>query len=92
MKAIDQQIGRRLSVARQELGLTVTQAAESVGLSWQQIAMFEEGWTRPSPGVLLSLSRLYRVGLPELFRDFDCTHETAPSLRTLLHPLLRRPA
>lgn len=59
----DQRIPRRLRAMRQQLGLTVRQAAERTDLSASYISAVENGYTRPSVASLLKLSQAYGANI-----------------------------
>lgn len=59
-------IARRLSAARRDLGWTLAQAAAAADLSVAHLSRIEKGTRQPSIGLLIQLSRAYRLSLGQL--------------------------
>ena len=58
--------GELLRRVRKQRGLTIAEAAESVGISRQALSNYERGVREPSLKILITLSNLYQVSLDEL--------------------------
>ncbi|TMR29639.1 helix-turn-helix domain-containing protein [Actinomadura geliboluensis] len=56
----------RLRECRERGALTLSEAAERIGVSITHLSRLERGQRQPSIGVLLQLAALYRVGVGEL--------------------------
>lgn len=54
---IDREVGRRIKLRRQELGLNQQSLAEQIGVSYQQVQKYENGTDR------IGASRLYAISL-----------------------------
>ena len=59
-------IARRLAAARRDLGWTLAQAAAEADLSVAHLSRLEKGTRQPSIGLLIQLSRAYRLSLGQL--------------------------
>lgn len=59
----------RLRNARLRCGLSLQQVADQVGLSKQMVNKYEQGKSIPSSGTLISLARVLKVNLDQLFRN-----------------------
>lgn len=59
-------IARRLSATRRDLGWTLAQAAASADVSVAHLSRIEKGTRQPSIGLLIQLSRAYRLSLGQL--------------------------
>lgn len=66
--SIDLQVARHLRAARLERGISQEQAAETVGVSFQQIQKYEKGTNRISAGKLFELSELYGKPIQWFFK------------------------
>lgn len=69
--AISRTIGRRVRVARTELGWTLDQLAARSGVSRRMLVNVEQGVTNPSIATLLRLSDALGIGLPALVDTAD---------------------
>ncbi|MGN0405715.1 MAG: helix-turn-helix domain-containing protein [Bariatricus sp.] len=58
--------GELLRRLRKQRGLTITEAAESVGISRQSLSNYERGVREPSLKILITMSDLYQISLDEL--------------------------
>ncbi|ADB33803.1 transcriptional regulator, XRE family [Kribbella flavida DSM 17836] len=89
-------VGPRLRRLRQERGTTLTQLAESTGISVSTLSRLEAGQRRPTLELLLPLARAHQVQLDELV-DAPSTGDprihSKPIKRfgAVLIPLSRRP-
>lgn len=55
------ELGQRLREARRQAGLTQSQAAARLGVTYQAVSNYERGKCRVEPGTLKRLAILYRV-------------------------------
>jgi DNA-binding transcriptional MerR regulator/quercetin dioxygenase-like cupin family protein len=76
-------IGEHLSQLRNQLGLTLAEAAARTGLTAPSIASFEHGATKPSIASFQKLTRLYRTTVLAFFH-------TQASTQRLVRPRDRR--
>ncbi|MDD6515074.1 MAG: helix-turn-helix transcriptional regulator [bacterium] len=58
--------GELLRRVRKQRGLTIAEAAESVGISRQSLSNYERGVREPSLKILITMSDLYQISLDEL--------------------------
>ena len=58
--------GELLRRVRKQRGLTIEEAAESVGISRQSLSNYERGVREPSLKILITMSDLYQISLDEL--------------------------
>ncbi|MCG8695457.1 MAG: helix-turn-helix domain-containing protein [Minwuiales bacterium] len=56
IRAIDSHVGRRIRARRRLMGLSQTQLAQRLGLSFQQIQKYENGANRVSSGTLCRIA------------------------------------
>lgn len=61
-------IGSQLRFARESMGLSLADAASSLGLIYETLAGWEEGKSEPSVDALLQMSELYRRSLDYFLR------------------------
>jgi transcriptional regulator with XRE-family HTH domain len=66
----DQEIGFRIRQARQLRGLSQTDVAELLGISFQQLQKYEQGRNRISAVRLLDIARVLNIGIDQLL-DFQ---------------------
>lgn len=59
-------VGPRLRATRQQLSMTIADAAEATGISRSTLSRLETGRRRPTLELLMPLARLYRVALDDL--------------------------
>ncbi len=65
------EIGARIKLARNKVGLSQRELAEEVGLSATSISKYERGKTNPRPSTLLKLARALSVGIEYFFREIE---------------------
>lgn len=61
MSPIDNDVGRRIRMRRMELGMSQTDLAGKLGLTFQQVQKYEKGANRVSAGRLQRISELLDV-------------------------------
>lgn len=71
-RKIDAQIGQRLKLFREIKGITQTNLAEKVGLTFQQIQKYERAHNRISCSKLVEISDALGVGLADFFEEILC--------------------
>jgi len=64
-------IGREVRIFRHQLGMTVTQLAQSANMSAGMLSKIENGQTSPSLATLTELSRALQVPVTSFFRRFE---------------------
>ena len=67
----DLEIAQRLRAFRHHAGLTQTQVAEALGLTFQQIQKYEKGTNRIGPGKLDTLAKLFGVPVTAFYPSMD---------------------
>lgn len=65
--AIDRAVGARIALRRQALGLTQSDLAKGVGISFQQIQKYERGENRVSASRLHGIARMLGAGPADFF-------------------------
>ncbi len=68
---VDREVGARIRAARLKVGLTQSQLAAAVGLSFQQVQKYESGANRVSASTLVRLARALNTTVIGLFPDPD---------------------
>ena len=71
-------LGRRLSLARKNSGLTQYDVAQHVGTIAQTVRNWETGRHEPSPATIKHLAELYNVDERTLLEDLDPAIRPAP--------------
>ena len=66
-RAIDAYVGQRLKLRRGHMGLTQTQLADMLGLTFQQIQKYEKGQNRIGAGRLYHLARALNMPINYFF-------------------------
>ena len=68
--ALNQHLGKKLRLRRTTLGLTQTQVAQAINVTFQQIQKYEKGTNGVSSARLLQLSNFLKVKIKYFFEDF----------------------
>jgi transcriptional regulator with XRE-family HTH domain len=68
---LESAIGREVRTFRHQLGMTVTQLAQSANMSAGMLSKIENGQTSPSLATLTELSRALQVPVTAFFRRFE---------------------
>jgi transcriptional regulator with XRE-family HTH domain len=68
---LESAIGREVRAFRHQLGMTVTQLAQSANMSAGMLSKIENGQTSPSLATLTELSRALQVPVTAFFRRFE---------------------
>jgi transcriptional regulator with XRE-family HTH domain len=96
---IDVEVGIRIRTRRKLLGISQTQLAQSLGLTFQQVQKYERGANRVSASTLVRIARTLETSVASLVgeheggsRDTDLfQHLTTPGSFELLQAYSRMP-
>ena len=66
---IDQMVGQRVRLARIERGMSQTELATKVGITFQQIQKYERGTNRVSASRLFDIARVLKLEVAWFFKD-----------------------
>ena len=64
---VDRIVGRNIRIYRLAKGLSQTQLADQLGLTFQQVQKYEKGKNRVGAGRLFEISQILDVPLPSMF-------------------------
>ncbi len=67
---LNQHLGKQLRARRSSLGLTQTQVARAINVTFQQIQKYEKGTNGVSSSRLLQLANFLKVPIKYFFEDF----------------------
>jgi transcriptional regulator with XRE-family HTH domain len=67
---LNQHLGKKLRTRRSALGLTQTQVARAINVTFQQIQKYEKGTNGVSSSRLLQLANFLKVPIKFFFEDF----------------------
>ena len=70
---IDQAVGSRIKARRLQLGMSQTELADAVGVTFQQIQKYERGANRTSASRILALCRVLKVTPNALLTGYDAS-------------------
>ena len=70
-------LGSKLKIRRLALGLTQTQVAQAINVTFQQIQKYEKGTNGVSSARLLQLANFLKVQINFFFEDYQDFSETA---------------
>ena len=76
---LNQHLGKKLRLKRTSLGLTQTQVAQAINVTFQQIQKYEKGTNGVSSARLLQLANFLKVPVKYFFEDYQDFSETASS-------------
>ena len=65
----DKQIGRRIRWYRQLKGMTLAALAQSIGITFQQLAKYESGHNKIDASGLESIAKIFTVSTEELLQE-----------------------
>jgi len=68
---LNQHLGKKLRLRRTSLGLTQTQVAQAINVTFQQIQKYEKGTNGVSSARLLQLSNFLKVQIKFFFEDYQ---------------------
>ena len=68
---LNQRLGRKLRLRRTSLGLTQTQVAKAINVTFQQIQKYEKGTNGVSSARLLQLANFLKVPIKYFFEDYQ---------------------
>src|SRR2546423_1380429 len=66
---VDVEVGQRIRALRQDAGLSQTQLADELGLTFQQVQKYEKGVNRVGAGRLTKIAQVLGVGVNRLILD-----------------------
>jgi|SRR5215467_6088303 transcriptional regulator with XRE-family HTH domain len=69
--SIDRIVGRNIRICRLQKGLTQTELADALGLTFQQVQKYEKGTNRVGSGRLLRIATFLDVPVTALFKGSD---------------------
>ena len=69
--SIDRIVGRNIRIHRMQKGLTQTELADELGLTFQQVQKYEKGTNRVGSGRLLKIATFLGVPVTALFKGSD---------------------
>jgi transcriptional regulator with XRE-family HTH domain len=93
---INKEIGRKIRQLRKGLGLSQSELAEKIGVSFQQVQKYEKGLTRVSVMRLQQISEVFGVNIASFFEkgknlpkvsDFTLEYTSGEKLRETFLPL-----
>ena len=90
---LNQHLGKKLRLRRTSLGLTQTQVAKAINVTFQQIQKYEKGTNGVSSARLLQLSSFLKVPIKYFFedyQDFSSTNESNVSSKDVNYSFLVR--
>ena len=68
---LNQHLGKKLRLRRTSLGLTQTQVAQAINVTFQQIQKYEKGTNGVSSARLLQLANFLKVEIKFFFEDYQ---------------------
>ena len=75
--AVDKLVGRNIRVLRLAKGLSQTELADELGVTFQQVQKYEKGTNRVGSGRLLKISGILGVKITDFCEGTDRMHDTA---------------
>jgi len=76
---LNQHLGKKLRLRRLSLGLTQTQVAQAINVTFQQIQKYEKGTNGVSSARLLQLANFLKVQIKFFFENYQGFYETNKS-------------
>jgi len=76
---LNQHLGKKLRLRRLSLGLTQTQVAQAINVTFQQIQKYEKGTNGVSSARLLQLANFLKVQIKFFFENYQGFYETNQS-------------
>ena len=76
---IDLHVGRRMRMRRMLIGMSQTELAARIGLTFQQIQKYEKGTNGVSSNRLMQLSQFLKVPIIYFFEDYKEFKDVNPS-------------
>ena len=90
---LNQHLGKKLRLRRTSLGLTQTQVAKAINVTFQQIQKYEKGTNGGSSARLLQLSSFLKVPIKYFFedyKDYSSNNASNQSLKDINYSFLVR--
>ena len=78
MKTFDKAIGARIRMYRKALGLSQSDLARKIGITFQQVQKYESGANRVAASRLWSIADALGVSVLSLFQDVAQIHDETP--------------
>ena len=78
---VDCHVGERLRSLRREVGLSQTDVAAALGISFQQVQKYETGANRVAAGRLWDIANVLEVDLEYFFEGFESSRRPPRSGR-----------
>jgi len=82
LKGLDMHIGKKLRERRNKLHFTLSQVADALGMSHQQIQKYEQAQNRVSAAILFQLSQFYGVAPQFFYQGFSLENCSSKKMRT----------
>jgi transcriptional regulator with XRE-family HTH domain len=82
VSGIDTQIANRIYSCRTQLGLSQTDLAVKLGISFQQVQKYEKGANRIGAGRLFQLATIFNVPIEALFPDKEASPSQSDEFKT----------
>ncbi len=86
MNQVDVAVGQRIRALRSAQGLTQTELAQSIGVTFQQIQKYESGANRVSASRLFDLARTLQVPVSHFFDGLAASGDGVKAEAPVLHP------
>lgn len=87
-KEVDQKqaiiLGKNLRHRRQLAGFTLGSAAEGIGVTYQMVQKYENGYNA-NPSRLWRCAQLYQCDITDLYKGFGSTVEVRPDLKAAIN-------
>jgi len=74
----DELVGQHIKAYRLKSGLSQTELAEKLGITFQQIQKYEKGINRVGAGRLFEIARMLGIAIEDLFPKPDSTQAEMP--------------
>jgi transcriptional regulator with XRE-family HTH domain len=75
-EAVDVYVGKRIKMQRRVLGVSQTELAKAIGVTFQQVQKYENGINRVSSGRLQQIASSLKVQVPFFFDGIDGANRT----------------
>ncbi|MEI9903005.1 MAG: helix-turn-helix domain-containing protein [Asticcacaulis sp.] len=76
---MDRHVGLKVRLRRKSMGLSQTELADAIGLTFQQVQKYERGSNRISASKMFEISRVLRCNVAYFFEGFEDQGEFTPS-------------
>jgi transcriptional regulator with XRE-family HTH domain len=89
--AMDAAVGKHIRAFRNAAGLTQTEVADQIGVTFQQLQKYENGTNRVSAGRLTQIANVLNIPLTAFFEDVIGKRTKEPPADSSLHELMAEP-